>query len=655
MRIGKIAASLVSRESALAVALAVLLPPADGFAEALISVGVALAVAKGALANRSKWAALVLFATGGVLFAFGPSVWFAQQTLLVACIATTPRERTLAAAGRIVAFAALPIAMAILTLITLGTFGTICEVQRFTPVHADRWLVLTVAKALAIAAALRLRGTTARTGFALALAAGIAAIGIARIRYLYALARSPFELFWSETPFLANAVKLELGAPLYGDPRDVNSYSYSPLIDLVHRCVLQPFDANFSLFANRMLVVVCELGAAVILLLALRPWLRSKDELVGGEERREGKSLLASRLEIVAAGALLVFFAFSNLLAVTIHPDHLLLLLVAVVASILLRKELPTAALVALALLPPLATAVKLSGLGMAAALCAMAALERNRRFIGAAVASLALSLLTTPLFDHTLGAYSFYAIRLQSSHDRIYSRLLDASFQPFFAGMLALAGIAVVVTLTRAPRVRPSLPLQRVALLASALIAMSIPACVKVAGRENNLTLGLVLLVVVVIVAAREGKAARLPALFALFAIAFSIRPPVAAPDYRMIDSELGTALSRVRALRAEGKSVCAPATMLPDLARDPHVLPRNRLQSAVELDLGHREEANEMVRGLDACDYVFDLPGATEQRGLAIADHWNERLAKDFVEEPEQAPKSAPWFRWLRKAQTN
>src|SRR5437763_103066 len=65
-----------------------------------------------------------------------------------------------------------------------------------------------------------------------------------------------------EAPLLVNALKLDAHVPLYGAPELLDSYTYSPLLDLEHHAVLSPFGAELSLFAGRA-IVLFEQGAAI--------------------------------------------------------------------------------------------------------------------------------------------------------------------------------------------------------------------------------------------------------------------------------------------------------------------------------------------------------------------------------------------------------
>ncbi|MEO6419988.1 MAG: hypothetical protein ABIP39_11300, partial [Polyangiaceae bacterium] len=88
-----------------------------------------------------------------------------------------------------------------------------------------------------LAVILALDGTRANRPRAklLAALACTAACGVFAMRaaWIASMASLPTETFWSEAPFLVNALKLDAGAPLYGPLADLDSYMYSPLLELV--------------------------------------------------------------------------------------------------------------------------------------------------------------------------------------------------------------------------------------------------------------------------------------------------------------------------------------------------------------------------------------------------------------------------------------
>ncbi|MFO0669085.1 MAG: hypothetical protein U0235_05555 [Polyangiaceae bacterium] len=68
---------------------------------------------------------------------------------------------------------------------------------------------------------------------------------------------------------LTNALKLANGEPLYGAPERLDSYSYSPLLDVVHRALLRPFGVELELFAHRALILADQAVAFLVLAFAL--------------------------------------------------------------------------------------------------------------------------------------------------------------------------------------------------------------------------------------------------------------------------------------------------------------------------------------------------------------------------------------------------
>ncbi len=313
-------------------------------------------------------------------------------------------------------------------------------------------------------------------------------LGIFRVARVASLATLPMETSWSENPFLTNALKLEAHVPLYGDPELLSSYTYSPLIDLLHRALLLPFGAQLSLLANRGLVLGEQAIAVAILIWSLAPHLAKPPELVA----RIGLSF--------GLGTIVL----SSLVAAAIHPDHPTLVCVAVAWALLLREEAwkRWAWWTALVLVTPLAVSFKLSGAGIGLGLAAAFALERRWRVVLVLAGSGLLSLATIPLFNATLGRYAFYAITVQSSHPIEWHRVADLATGAFGRAALVLTLVLVAVRVTSKEPIA-TVTVKRLLALTVGTLFFALPAYLKYAGRDNNVIapftcfVGLVLLVI--------------------------------------------------------------------------------------------------------------------------------------------------------------
>jgi hypothetical protein len=447
---------------------------------------------------------------------------------------------------------------------------------------------LTVATAVLALDGHRPRRATERvaTEFARPLGYGLASAAIflaaSRARWIASMATLPVETTWSEPPALVNALKLDAHLPLYGPPERLDSYTYSALPDLLHHAVLAPLGLQLSLLAHRSLVVVEQLVAFAILLWAMGPRLA-----------RAGWG----RVWSVAA---LLGLAFVNQLAAAVHPDHLVLIAFAVAIALLAaeprwKRPLWWAALVAVT---PFAAAAKLTGAGIGAGLAIVFAIERRGRALAAALGSLALAAATVPLFQATLGRYVFYTVDVQRSHPIEWRKILTLPATPH--GFVAL-GAAILLLWGRrvagSERTGRLGEATRVAIVTAASAAASLPAWLKYAGRDNNLTL----LAVGAVCAGLLGLARRLegsgptlhpwlgPAatLLALGTVAPPVEPFAGAARTAILDER--TRIARVLADDASaGRRTLVLLSTADWIAAGHRDVPGDRYQSAVELAFG-------------------------------------------------------------------
>ncbi len=323
--------------------------------------------------------------------------------------------------------------------------------------------------------------------------AGLVLLLLVRGRWMLSSITWPHELQWSESPLLLNLLKLELGVPVYGPAEDCNSYSYSPLLELLHTALLRPFGLNLSLTANRALLLLWHILATLTLCWALLPYTKSFI-------RKIHESAAPSWLAAVATSA----FALCAWLAVTssfiaplLHPDHLMMVAFCLAIALVLGEErLPRWAFrLGLVAVPVLATSAKLTGAGIGLGLVLAFAWPWRPVELGWLALAAVLSLATIPLFDATLGQFSAYAIELQASHPirwQLWSDSLRSG-----AGKALLSAAAMVLLVWMAQRLQPSndgskrralKDAGRLALLTLGFSLPSMLAYLKEGGRENSL-----------------------------------------------------------------------------------------------------------------------------------------------------------------------
>jgi hypothetical protein len=300
---------------------------------------------------------------------------------------------------------------------------------------------------------------------------------LAKLGCIGTVATLPSDLkIWSEAPALTNLLKLRVGEPFYGPIAAVNSYSYSPGLELTQYALLRPFGLELSLFAHRVLGLLWQLLSAAILCRAAWPWF--------GAPLRAALGAFARPFLFVA----LANVTLSSLLAPHVHPDHSLMLCFSAALALCLRAEpFGRRDWLALTLLPTLATFFKLTGAGIGVGLVLAVLFERRLRPLLLLCVGAALALGTVPLFDATLGQFSFYAIRLQASHPVFWGRLAEVPTSA--PGSLFIVAALAVVTARRMSLDQANVrAATRCLLLTLGFGLPSLVAYCKLGGRDNSL-----------------------------------------------------------------------------------------------------------------------------------------------------------------------
>lgn len=576
---------------------------------ALLALGLPAPPAPGEWGRR--FAAPIAGAFASVIAFMSPSLWMLATFTLAAAfaLAALARERP-ASVARDAAWSigvALAAPAAVGLVLTLAGAGSLLAttLRVAAPLAPLELASRTTCRVLVAVVCLRPAEVRARLGILLAAAA--ATILALRVATVASLARVDGELYWPETPFLVNALKLENHELLYGDPAMLDSYSYSPLLDVVHRALLRPFGLQLELFAHRGLVLLDQSAAFAILLWALWKPLRS----------------LSAPLR-VAAGATLAFAAVANLLAPAVHPDHPLLLCFAVAVALVVAPERfsPRLRDAALLLVTPTAAAFKLSGAGIGAALAIVAVARRDKRSFVLLAVSGALTVATIPLFDALLGRFSFYAITVQRSHPMEWRRLLEVPYLFFFA--YAAGSVLAVFAFLRKRALASDARSKAMALLvlATSIALFSLPGAAKYAGRENNLSLLFVGFTALVLFLATH--APRYAGGLFAFVIwgALLTRPPslplTSEQRHAIAEDTRALALIVERDAR-EGEQTLLLTTILPWIRAGRTDAPRDRYHSAVELFFGGFPEGRLLFERIASGKYrtVVASAGPPSARG--------------------------------------
>ena len=433
----------------------------------------------------------------------------------------------------------------------------------------------------------------------LALGALVVCALVAKLACIATVLTLPGDLkIWSEAPALTNLLKLKVGEPFYGPLERVDSYSYSPGLELVQYALLRPFQLELSLRANRALGLLWQLSSAAVLGRALWPWLGAR---------------LRSALGGLAHPALLIALAnvtLSSLLAPHVHPDHLLMLCFSAALALCLRpdafgrRDWP-----ALIFLPMIATLFKLTGAGIGVGLVLAVLFERRWTALAALGVAAVLALATIPLCDATLGQFSVYAIRLQASHPVLWGHLAEvpSSAPGLIFSVSALAALGATWAGATRANVRAA---ARCLLLTFGFGLPSLVAYCKVGGRDNSLlpfaiggSVALLTLLgdasssLVALGVAPSKWRVSAPLLLVMFWVASSTGgnvDPIVGDARRQLLSAHAREVSWLRAMFAQGRHPLSQgmAAWLEIGRRD---VPRDRLSSASELDLAHWPNAFE------------------------------------------------------------
>jgi hypothetical protein len=539
-----------------------------------------------------------LGASVAALFAVRLQAWFVAVVSLAAAYLTTASldrwrgTHRLRAAAVALALALAPASVVAAAALAMGSWAAFAGALRVAmPAAPLSALVPDVLAAVVIV--LASDGVASRREAPRALrwglAAGTIALLLARGTWIAGMATLPLETGWSEAPALVNALKLDAHVALYGPPDRLDSYTYSPLLDLLHHALLAPLHVELSLGAHRAVGLLEQLCAGAVLAWSLGPTLARAGWRWGW---------------ILPALSLL---ALVNMLAASVHPDHLLLLAFAVAVALLAAESRWNRPLwwAALLLVTPFAASAKLTGAGIGVALAVAFAAERRWLEVGASLASLAAAAATVPLFQATLGAYRFYAIDVQRSHAMEWHKL--PTLPATAPGLVALGAAALVAAAawverssSRGRRLAPEI--RRLALLTLVTTLGSLPAWIKYGGRDNNLTMlavgatctGLLCMAQHV---ARGGEtlhpwlgpAATLLALWLLV-------PPQSWPsDVRdMARHDAALIEQTLRADEAAGRRTLVDASVVGWIASGHRDVPADRSQSAIELSFGGFPQAD-------------------------------------------------------------
>jgi hypothetical protein len=499
--------------------------------------------------------------------------------------------------------------------------GVTSAVAALLLLMAASWVVLSLASLSRKGAARR--ASVVASAFSILVGLVLAA----RLAWVVSEATLPTDMIvWSEPPILLNLLKLHVGATFYAPMRLVNSYTYSPLLELVHHGLLRPFGLDLSLLANRVLVLGWQLAAVGVLAWAL--WARVAG-LAQAAIPRGARGLLVATLALVV---------LSSLLAPFLHPDHPLMLCLALAVAVLVAEERMPRWLywTLLFLTPILATAFKLTGPGFGLGLVLAFSWERRWREVGVLAVSGLCALATIPLFNATLGAFSAYTIGLQTSHPIEWRKLWAlTSDVPGRLGALALC--AFVAAHVRAPKSPDTAAARRVLWLTFGAMTTCGIAFAKFSGRTNDLlplSIGavVVLLVSLPVLFERAGafdpRGARLlpPLALALGLELCPFKVPVLGQARRRIAQEHALVVETLRMDLAAGGHPLLYSGTVAWLEAGARSVPLDRAHSAAELYLGRRPEVATHLSRLDSGRYDMIIasaatfwPGRGHLRGLA------------------------------------
>jgi hypothetical protein len=555
-----------------------------------IAPAILVCVVSGRSSRLRPYLDAALGAAVAALFAVRLPAWIVAAVSLASAYLTTASldgwrgTRRFRATALALALALAPATVVAAAALTMGSWGAFAGALRVAmptaPVSALATDVLVAVVIVLASDGVRPRGRAPRA-LRWGLVAGTILLLLARGTWIAGMATLSLETGWAEAPALVNALKLDAHEPLYGPPDRLDSYTYSPLLDLLHHALLAPLRLELSLGAHRTLALLEQLVAGAVLAWSLGPTLA-----------RAGWrwSWIAPALSLLV---------LVNMLAASVHPDHLLLVAFAVAVALLVAESRWNRRLwwVALLLLAPFAAAAKLTGAGIGVALAVAFAAERRWVELGACLASLAAAAATVPLFQATLGAYRFYAIDVQRSHAIEWHKLptLPAT-APGLVALGAAALVASIAWIERSSARRREPELRRLALLTVVTTVASLPAWIKYAGNNNNLTLLAVgaTCTGMLCIAQHVGRGgATLHPWLGPAAILLGLSklvPPQPWPsDVREMARHDAVLIEQtLRADEAAGQRTLVSASVVSWIASGRRDVPPDRAQSAVELALG-------------------------------------------------------------------
>ncbi|MEP7051131.1 MAG: hypothetical protein ABJB12_12305 [Pseudomonadota bacterium] len=474
-----------------------------------------------------------------------------------------------------------------------------------------------------------------------------ACVLLAKLACIVSVATLPSDLeIWSEPPALTNLLKLHAGEPFYGPVADANSHSYSPGLELTQFALLRPFHLELSLRAHRALGLLWQALSATILAHALWPWAGTRLKAALGHFAYPALLLAAANVTL------------SSLLAPHVHPDHLLMLCFCAALALCLHTDpFRRRDWLLLALLPLIGIFFKLTAAGIGVGLVFAVLFERRWRALAPLAIGGALSLATVPLFDATLGPFSLYALRLQASPTMFWWRLAEVPASA--PGLIFIVSVLAAVPAVSLGVVRANArAAARCLWLTFGIGVPSVVAYCRLGGRSNSLLPlaigGSVALFTLLGAASAPSRATNAeplrwriaaPLLLVMFWAAFSVGgnvQPVVGESRRELLAAHAREVAWLRGMFARGRHPLSQGTAawLEIGRRD---VPRDRLSSASDLDLGHRSNGFE-TRLLDGTyDGLYFSASALTQNPLLL--RMRERLAARFrVVEPANLHEAWP-----------
>ena len=256
-------------------------------------------------------------------------------------------------------------------------------------------------------------------------------------------------LLWSESSFVTDVMKFWSGQPLYGDPRDLSSFFYTPGSQILSSAITRLFGLGTSIAALRAVQLLFVIVATLLCVRTLWRLLLLAD--IPLPDTKFAAPLASVVLFLCATNA--ITNPFTHLL----HNDALALLVSAAVFAVLVEYIATRAMwlLVIAALLPAVGFLVKqsLAIWGPLFGLCVLLFDHPRswRRVIGYGVGSAAALLATYGACRALWGAdFHYWVITSMGNHPvsplRAFQHVLDT--WPYFAA--AIFGGAVLIT--RAP-----------------------------------------------------------------------------------------------------------------------------------------------------------------------------------------------------------